>query len=164
MEIREGDVFRFIYNEHELAKRFMPYHCFDGQLVAVLVDGDMLLTDTYWSHQLRGGDGRTFTPDDAQKQGAISFVCNLNDVEFTSKSAFDYYDDVDVFDLSYQHHCYGMYALRKGAKRSKDKMIDTVTANIESARRDLQDAVNRLESLAVKLHEIESGNIDGIYI
>jgi hypothetical protein len=102
--IREGDVFRFRYSD--TTKRFMPYHCFDGQLIAFKQpDGSLLLRDTYWLHACpdfkERSDTRTFTEAEAREQGELAFVCNLGQTDRIEKYALPYYDEADVFDLSH---------------------------------------------------------------
>jgi hypothetical protein len=165
--IREGDVFRFRYSD--TTKRFMPYHCFDGQLIAFKQpDGSLLLRDTYWLHACpdfkERSDTRTFTEAEAREQGELAFVCNLGQTDRIEKYALPYYDEADVFDLSHQHGCYPYFALRKGAEKSPDKIRRVIGERIAEARRKIELAewdIKRMTEFALK---VEAGELSEVYL
>ena len=93
--IREGDIFNFYWSVEEKNKRFMPHHCFDGQLEAQECrDGLIRLFDTYW-HDRHNGK----TPQEWRKLGKLEFIINLNDTEEIPASEVPYYRRKDVFNL-----------------------------------------------------------------
>lgn len=165
-QVKLGDIFRFHYSEEQAAKRHMPYHCFDGQLVAVECERNgIILLDSYWLYQFQPrGDGRRFTVDQAQQEGELTFVCNLNEVEKVDKGTTQYFDDGDVFDLSYQHHCYPYFAIRKGAKRSQEKMRRVVAEKVSEERRKIESAASQIEWLGRQLQKIEDGRLEEAYL
>ena len=50
---------------------------------------------------------------------------------------FKYYDDKNLFDLSYQHGCYKAYFKRKGANKSIDKMKKVLEEKIKSTEHEV---------------------------
>ncbi len=137
----------------------MPNHCFDGQLIACKHGDGLRLEDTYWN----SGDNRVFTLEEALRLGTLEFVCNLNDVEKSHKSDLKYYDNKDIFDLSYQHHCYESYYRRKGAKRSKTKMLETVNKKLVEAQREAEYQMRKIEQLSATRTKIELDDLT-VYI
>lgn len=157
--MKVGDVYDFRYNAEETKKRFEPYHCFDGQLVVKeRSDGTLYLEDTYWTSQ-----NVCFTPDDAEKLGTLEFRCNLNDIDYIDEYDLKYYDDSDIFNLSYQHGCYKRYAKRKGAERSKKKMERVLSRRIEENAHKIVWLENDIKSDTEKLKQLQSGDTS-IYI
>ena len=168
-DIKERDVYRFHYTPTEQSKRFMPDHCFDGQLVAFLWDSDrtdsIRLQDSYWLYQFKpGGSGKIFTPEQAAQQGTLQFVCNLDDVDIVNKYDTQYYADGDVFNLSYQHGCYPYFAVRKGAKRNAEKMLVVLAQQEQEQRSNLSNAANALQRIASARQRIQDGHIDEVYL
>lgn len=158
--MHEGDIFRFSYNEVELAKRFEPYHCFDGQLVY----RDGRLVDTYWGgigpHAISGGgDQRAMTPSEAKKWGTLRFVANLDELRFTTnESEFLHYDKADCFDLSSQHGCHKTYAVRKTAQRSQARMLAAIDAKLADLNSDIKHAIDQREHISEIRRAVEAGD------
>jgi len=148
--LHEGDVFRFSYSAEtrEAAKRGIGHGdldwCFDGQLVV----WDGTLRDTYWSFG-RSTDGRRLTLKEAQSQGTLTFVVNLDDVREVPESETRYYADADCFNLSHQHGCYKKYAVRKTAKKNAERMLAEIDERMRHVRREA-DSVARQA-----LHDVE---------
>ena len=153
LTVCEGDVYRFRYNAEEMAKRFEPHHCFDGQLVA---RGGKLI-DTYWGFDHLGDCGRVFTPEEAERLGTLSLVCNLSEVVAVQKWQFAQYAEADRFDLSHQHGCYGFFVVRRGAVPSCDVRLGLVREKQKQLRHDIDYAVRMLEHWAVVAHRLEAG-------
>lgn len=162
--MRNGDVYRFSYTD--TSGMHMPYHCFDGQLVAFeQSDGSFLLRDTYWLHDFKErSDTRTFTEADAKAEGELVFVCNLNDVQKIKKHDADYYDDGDLFNISYQHGCYPCMALRKGAAKSPEKMLRVIEQRTAEARRNIESAQREIERLGEYAKKVEAGDLSEVWL
>jgi hypothetical protein len=163
VQFKENNVYLFRYNEAELKARFSPYHCFDGQLVVkVNSKGEKYFVDTYWASKYDGfvsSQGvESKTIDEALSQGELTFVCNLNDVEEIKECERKYYDDEDIFDLSYQHHCYSYFVKRKGAVRSQAKMLQSIKTKIEEAEYKKQSAERDIVKFNEILKKIEAGD------
>ena len=159
MELKLNDVYKFNYNIIWSRKIFEPYWCFDGQLIVRKRNGKLYLEDTYWF----SGENRTFTLEEALEKGNLTFVCNLDDVKECRECDIQYYDDKDIFNLSYQKGCYKKYCIRKGAKRSADKMKTVLNEKIAESKRKIEWENFDIEKYKEKLQEVENGNLD-IYI
>lgn len=157
IEIRPNDVFRFRYHEDEKREWGWDgrYHCFDGTLKAdVRDDGSITLRDTFWGDST----SRCFTPEEAQQKGALTFVCNLDEVDPIKEHNTVYYDDEDVFTL-YIHSGYqNEYYLRRGAERSPEKMRAVLMQQEESAKLAISSAERDLETIAHKRQLLEEGD------
>lgn len=155
---KDGDVFGFAYNQAEYEKTRGDLHwCFDGQLVW----NGAKFYDTYWGLTRGAVDGRGFTLAEAEAQGILHFVCNLNDVEKIQDYEYELYAEGDAFNLSHQHACCRYYVKRKGARKSVDKMRAALDRKVKDARDaidrgvwNLECAVRRREEL---LPRIEAG-------
>lgn len=165
LDLREGDVFRFSYSTEYRAKLFMPDHCFDGQLVALDYCESIILFDTYWLLGSKPcGDAMRFTQEEALARGELTFVCNLNDVEVIDTWFAQYYDDADVFDLSYQHQCYPYFAIRKGAERSQSKIFRKIEEKMQEERRSIESAICRIGLLTRARLLTEEGRLSEVYL
>jgi hypothetical protein len=162
MELKLNDVYKFRYNEDYIKNNSYPYHCFDGQLIVKQKsDGSLYLEDTYWSC----GDNKWFTLEKALKQGTLEFICNLEDVEKCDRDDYKYYNEDDIFDLSYQSGCYARYRKKKGAVRSAEVMRRTIKRGIEKAQSDIQWAERQIERGNEYLEKLKNGETEfNIYL
>ena len=159
MDIKLNDVYRFDYNKKYLKELFEPYWCFDAQLIVKQnKNGELYLQDTYWGFNDNGG--KVFTLKQILERGELTFICNLDEVEECEKNDLQYYDDNDLFDLSYQHGCYKFYVKRKGAKKSPEKMKKAIEIKIKSAEREILWQQSSIEQLKEKLNKLNEGNLD----
>lgn len=156
--IKAGDVFNFRYTDGK--ERFMPNHCFDGQLIAVETPRGLLLADTYWTFgKVHSDSGRVFNEQEAREQGELTFVCNLSEVE-DIKDGTHYYADKDVFDLSHQHGCYKKHVKRKGALRSRERMLQKLYSDMQEAHRQVASAARSVEFTAKRIQQVEGAEDD----
>lgn len=153
VNIREGDVFNFRWKDG-VCKKKEPYWCFDGQLVTKKKNGELILEDTYWT-----SNGRSFTSEEAIEKGELIFKCNLNDVEPTRKDCNKYFNEEDIFDVSTQHGCREAWVVRKGAKRSRTVMLETIKSQAEEAHYKISSAKRELERLEEKEGKIRAGDL-----
>ena len=161
MEIKLNDIYIFRYNEMYLEKIFMPDHCFDKQLVVKEKNGELYLEDTYWG--FADSSNKKFTLEEILEKGTLTFICNLNSVVECREYDAQYYAGEDIFDLSYQHHCYQKYCIKKDAKRSAEKMKDVLNEKITKSKFEIEWETIQIKRNEEKLQEIENGNLD-IYI
>jgi hypothetical protein len=160
VKIKENDVFSFSFNEAELKKRFEPYWCMDGRMIAKKMhDGSIMFYDTYWTHSPE----RYYTHEKLLELGEMKFVCNLNDVEEIKEYDLKYYDDNDIINLSYQHGCYGKFAIKKGTKKSTAKIIHSITSKMESLKSEIEFATSQIKRLTEELDKARNGQVD-VYI
>ncbi len=157
--MKERDYYLFDYNAEYKQNAFDPYHCFDGRLIAEKdLNGRIILVDTYWQ-----SNNRTFTWEKAKSQGSLKFVCNLNSVDDIHKGNLIYYSDKDIFNLSHQHGCYEKYAIRRGAQKSKSKMLTVLRQKISDALSNIASSEREIQLASKNIEEINIGNLD-IYI
>lgn len=164
-QIRLNDVFRFRYHPEEAKKRFDPSHCFDGKLVVKqsnndFFDNGLYLEDTYWHS---GSDSYRWSLKETLKRETIELICNLDEVAEIKEYEQGYYADSDIFNLSRQHGCYKQFAVRKGAARSKEKMLKTLQKQIEKAEHDAEFANRQIEKAKENITKIETGDLN-IYL
>lgn len=157
--MKERDYYLFNYNDEYTQNAFEPYHCFDGRLIAKKVGGRIILVDTYWG----SSSNRTFTWKEAKTQGSLEYICNLDNVDNLHKANRIYYSDRDIFNLSSQHGCYEKYAIRRGAKKSKTKMLSVLKQKISDAKSTIGFREREIQSALKNIEEIKTGNLD-IYI
>lgn len=164
-KIKENDIYRFSYSLEykDKAKHFDPYHCFDGQLVAKKdkETGEITLVDTYWS--FGGNDSRYAKPKEWREKGTLTFFLNLDEVEKAEEWERMYYNEKDFYNLSYQHGCYKKFAKRKGAKRDKGVMLDSLQEALKKAKYDADYAIRRVEEYSTKIAQVQNGDTT-IYI
>lgn len=155
LELKNMDVFSFRFNAEYVKKESYPYHCFDGTLIAKKFhDGKIRLVDTYWT-----SDSRVFTLSDALKKGTLNFICNLDEVTAATKDIYNYYNDEDCITLFIHAGYRNQYYLKRGAERSKEKMISVLTSKIEDANRQIESLKWYANNYAVSIEEINSGNL-----
>lgn len=164
LEIKNADVFRFQWKYDPADTQRDRYWCFDGQLVAVLRNGSIVLADTYWRFGEIDNHTKTFTPEEAQEKGTLTYVCNLIDLEPAQPHETRYYDKADLFDLSYQHRCYAKLMKRKGAKKNRDAMYKALAQDRKEAEEQLRAAVHKLEWIARTTQIVQdAADVENVY-
>lgn len=163
--MKAGDVYRFVWKPDPGNEHRDRNWCFDGQLIAVPCNGSLILADTYWRFgELNGDTGKTFTLERAVEAGDLRFVCNLNDLEPAQPHETRYYDEKDLYDLSYQHRCYPKLMKRKGAKRSREAMYRALAQDRKEAEEALRAAVHKLEWIARTRQVVEdASDLEKVY-
>lgn len=153
--LKPGDVFRWSWNERELAARKVQinagtlYWCQSRILVA---DESLRLRDTYWNTV---SDGLRVTPENAAEKMILKYEGNLkDDLAKADPHERAMYRDIDCVDLSHPNSTRGNFYIRKGAKRDVDKMrviLKRMRADakqrIESAKRDVERYEAQMETL-----------------
>jgi len=161
LTFKKNDVYNFRYKPEIASKSFEPYHCFDGQLLVIDKRGELCLSDSYWGW----GDNssRTFKIDEAIEKGELKFVCNLEQVVAAHEEDRKYYDDNDFINLSRQHNCYNKYAIKVGAKRSQQKMLETIKEKIRVTENEIKYRQSDLVRYGENLLAIEGGDLEKIW-
>jgi hypothetical protein len=161
IDIKAGDVFLFRYHPAKEQGWDSRKHCFEGILVAKESDSGFTLHDTYW--HLDGSNGRWFKPVEAIAAGTLTYYFNLNDVSKIREYDICYYDDHEVFCMHVQNACSAncrSYYLRKGAERSKGKMLSVVAEKIEEAEHKVASATRDIKRYTEMKSKIESGDLE----
>jgi len=159
--VKENDVFHFRPKDYgELAN-----WCRENLFVAKKNnEGKIVFVDTYWG--IGKWDNKEYTFSQANKLGKLEYYCNLDELEKISKSDLRYYADEDVFYLHDQHACVESckyYFIKKGAKRSKAKMIETLEKLVNEAKHEIEWQTRKVEEYSAKRQQVEDGKLD-IYI
>jgi hypothetical protein len=119
----------------------------------------LYLEDTYWSNE-----NRIFrSKEDAEKDGTLTYLGNLEDWDEAKEVDRQYYDDADFIELKIHAGYRNRYYTKKGATRSKDKMLATLDSKIEEAKvkiKSLDWSIERDEQIR---QEIINGKLD-VYI
>lgn len=120
--MKEGDIFHWQYLTDTSS---MDYWCCSR---IGIVKSDGWLHDTYWGSQ----DNRKFAIKDIGVKISVDFIANINDLEPVSRGTFVFYDTKDIVDISHSNsHCDDGCYLRKGAKKSLEKMKKLLRLQIE---------------------------------
>ena len=152
-----NDVFDFKYKESVVNNILNPYDCFDGQLTLVKnIRNEEVLIDSYWS--LNRHLNHEFTIDEAQEKGYLEFKCNLDEVEFIEEQDLLFYNDKDVINLSRHGGSLKRFAVKKGSKKSKEKILSILNEKKEFHQ-------NHVNSYDDKIRKIQAGvSLEDIYI
>lgn len=165
MELKENDVYKLMPNERgEIAN-----WCRENLLIVRKGEGEGLyFVDTYWSIDDLGRSssthGKVYTLEEAQERGKLEFYCNLDDIESTKEHKTDYYDDKDVFLLTEQHGIIKNWYLRKGAQKSKEKILSVLDRKINHADERIDSLKNEISWWYKQREKAESGNLDEVVI
>jgi hypothetical protein len=172
LQIKENDVYTWRYTKEHVEKlRFMSdlYHCKE-RLAVVKKGNDGVLTfyDTFW------GVGRTdnywFSLEDVGVKYEIEYYCNLDEIEKQPqhKEIKKYYKDEDIFMLHDQHACVQScvyYYLKKGAEKSKDKMLNIVKNQIKEIENKIEWSKGDLKRANETLQKLEAAkDLDQFYL
>jgi len=169
-KLKIGDVYNFNWNTEEYNKQSWGgslSHCFEGLLVVMeypewneekdKYENELKLVDTFWGVN-RTSDNKSFTLEEAQKRGVLTFYCNLNDIEGIEKYNLDKYDDKDLFALHDQHSCVEScihWYKKKGAKQSPAKRISVIDEEIIKAKKDIEYNIRQIENLSGERKKLE---------
>ncbi|RZN19498.1 hypothetical protein [Bradyrhizobium sp. Leo121] len=152
--MREGDIFRWSYrNPNASHGVYSGYHCCSR--IAVFTNG--LLRDTYWG--LGCIDGRWFSGD-AIRALDLEFVGNFADLKPANEHMADYFDDADIVDLNHSNSTRGNFYLRKGAVRSKAKMLEVARYRLDQSLSAERTAAWKSEQLRETIARIEAGETE----
>lgn len=151
-DFKINDVFRWSFTEEEYARRRKnssdPYWCCSNIGIIRKDEFGYYLEDTYWG----SCSNKSYNLEDFDGKINLAFLGNLDDFEVCRKTDQAMYADVDILDLTHANGG-GVY-LRKGAVKSKDKMIAVIKRNayklkqdVEYAQRSLQWELDRLKNI-----------------
>lgn len=159
--LREGDVYRWSYREPGDDRTYGRYHCCSR--IAIVRNGR--LRDTFWmiGTSFPSSDGRSFGTDDLPKL-ELTRLGNLAEYEKAPEYNGDYFDDADIMNLNHSNSSTGNFYLRKGAKRSAAKMLESAHYHMGRAEATLRSAASRIEQLREVIAKIEAGNTTDIYL
>jgi len=155
IDFKDGDIFRWRYNEKTLKTPHMLNSASCGTLYwccsNIGIWRNQLLSDTYWG----GGGGRCFTAQEIKDKLILTFIANINDLEPCQPSTFDKYDDEDCVNISHGNMTRGGFYIRKGAKESTRKQIQVLEHDIADHDRRADYHKRHSEYLREQLAEME---------
>lgn len=158
--MRKGDLFLWRYKDGSKgAKGYMPYWCAAQKAE---FNGTHLI-DSYW------GDcnptGKHWTPEEAERELELTFVANRDELELADSSAHDYYEPTDVVDLRHSNRSdYKAIFIRRGAKRSAQRMRETLEYTIERSESQIRMARSRIERCEELLAKLETEPLENVYV
>lgn len=132
-EYRDGDIIRWRWKDDVVNTRFggqgqaSIYWC--TSQIAVFEDG--FFYDTFWSSK---SSAKSFSVSTVDEKLDIEYIGNFDDLERTDPSARAYYLDKDCIDLSHSNSMSRLFYIRKGAKKSEEKMARIIKRNIKMKR------------------------------
>jgi hypothetical protein len=126
LSIKDGDVFHWSYLR-EVKHGDYSYWC--KSQIAIAKDG--LLVDTYCDSSAH------WSYEDAPKKLDLTFLGNLADLVNVPEYNREYYADSDIVNLNHANSSRGNFYIRRGAQRSKEKMLETAHYKMEKAQKEL---------------------------
>ncbi|MDR3551249.1 MAG: hypothetical protein P4L31_07590 [Candidatus Babeliales bacterium] len=157
-EIKLNDVFHANYKDTSKSNR-----CFEGLLVARQGNDRIILVDTFWN-----SENKWWTLEDVENELNLTYYCNLDDYDLKNiPNAQKFYDKTDYIYMHSQHACVEScryFYLKKGATKSKDKMIASLNEKIEEAKCKISSANSTIEWALKDIKKIENGELENIYI
>lgn len=159
--IKDGDIFRWRYKNEkpEHRREWGRYHC--RSQIAVAKDG--WLADTFWGSR---SDGTAMWPcDEAREILVLEKLGNLSEVEKRPEYEAMYYDDADIVDINHSNSSRGNFYVRKGADRSRHKMIQIAAEKAAAAERERDSALSKIERYKQALADLAAGKpLEEVYL
>jgi hypothetical protein len=158
-DIRNGDIFRWRYADENPGDNapYRRYHC--KSQIAIAKNGRLM--DTYWG----GSSDHWWTYGEAPSKLVLTFLGNLADLEPKEPYMAEYYDAADCVDISHPNSSRGNFYVRKGAKRSEQKMREVIAYKIGKEESAIRVAGWHIETLKKELAKIESGTpLEEVYL
>lgn len=148
---RENDIFRWSYKDRiSIGKSHTDlYWC--KSRIFIFRNGHFV--DTYWHGS---GDNSTFSMERIEKDIDLEYLGNFDELERTDEWNQDYYEEKDIVNLNHPNSRKGNVYLRKGAQKSRDKMLEVATYNLEKAESKLRSAEWDVQRSKEKLAELQS--------
>lgn len=154
-KLTEGDVYRWYYRDPKTnAGAWGDYHCCSR--IAIVNRGR--LRDTYWQIGESFSDGRSFSIEDLPKL-ELERLANLSELLPAKEYESDYYDDADIVNLNHSNSTRGNFYLRRGARRSREKMLEVARANLNLSLQQERSAARLSEELRETIAKLEADQL-----
>ncbi|HHZ94910.1 MAG TPA: hypothetical protein EYN67_04970 [Flavobacteriales bacterium] len=153
-ELKEGDVFKWAYNEKTINGKFSGrdytsiYWC--QSQIGIVKDGR--LVDTYWSM----GNDRSFSLEDIRNDLDVIYQANMSELVEAKPEERAYYPDTCCFDFNHPNSTRGNFYLVKGARKSVSKMkrvMQRQKHDLESSIRSTLMDIEQLENDILNINE-----------
>jgi len=119
-----------------------------------------MLRDTYWSM----GNDEAWSYEAAQAKLRLVYVGNFADLNKSDEGKAEYYDEADCVDLNHPNSTHGNFYLRKGAKRSRTKMLEVAVYKKERAENEMKYRAQDVARLSDVVDRINSGaDLDDVW-
>lgn len=150
--LNEGDIFRWNYRDPNTNNgNYGDYHCCSR--IAIVKNG--LLRDTFWQIGESFSDGRSFGIEALSKL-ELTRVANMSELVPAKEYEADYYDDADIVNLNHSNSTRGNFYLRKGAVRSREKMLEAARNNLDRSTANERSAARLSEELREVISKLEA--------
>jgi hypothetical protein len=159
VKLQEGDIYRWSYLDPKTKQgSWGDYHCCSR--IAIVNRGR--LRDTFWQIGGSFSDGRSFGLEDLPKL-ELARVANISDLLPAKEYEADYYDDSEIVNLNHSNSPRGNFYLRRGARRSREKMLEVARNNLETSMADERSAASLSEELRGVIRKLEADQL-ALYI
>lgn len=148
--MKDQDVYRWSYKNTE--GMFEPYHC--KSRIGIFSESSNALRDTFWGNS--GSNGRWFSVEECEDLINLEYLGNLNDYTHAREADQAMYDDKDFLNLNHSNRSKGNCYVRKGATKSKEKMVKIIKRNATKLKSDYEYAKGAYESEIDKLNDINT--------
>jgi len=152
--MEDGDIYHWHYKNDA---DYLSYWCCSR--IGVVRNG--MLVDTFW----HGSDNKSWPIEEALEKLELTYIGNFNDLEKAPEWYADYYDAADCINLNHSNSTSGNFYIRKGAKRSAEKIRASINAKIEERKRDIKSAEWAIECAGKELAKLDNGEpLESIFI
>ena len=153
--MREGDIYRWRWVDPAKDNDCGPYrsyHCCSQ--IAVFRNGR--LTDTFWY----GSDNKVLDPAEV----SLTLLGNVTELDEIRPYDIAYYRRDDIVDMRHSNNSHGPIYRRKGAQRDAATMLALIEHRIESSRREVEFANNRIVQLTRDAEKVRAGKLNEVYL
>jgi hypothetical protein len=151
-KLQDGDIYRWSYRDPNTdTRQYGSYHCCSR--IAIVHKGR--LRDTFWKIGNSFSDGRSFGIEDLPKL-ELTRIANMAHLVPAKEYEADYYDDADIVDLNHSNSTRGNFYLRKGARRSREKMLEVARRNLAKSEANERSAGRLSQELRETIDKLEA--------
>ena len=149
-KMKDQDVYIWSYKSTE--GMFEPYHC--KSRIGIFSESNNALRDTFWGNL--GNNGKWFSLEECKDLIDLKYLGNLNDYTPARETDQAMYDDKDFLNLNHSNRSKGNCYVRKGAVKSKEKMVKIIKRNARQKKREYEWAKMEYERELEMLNNIDT--------
>jgi len=160
--MKKGDIYRWSYNQSYIEKNQIKidagtlYWCSSRIGVIDTDKSNLWLVDTYWGS---GSHCKIFNDERIDEILDIVFVANFEDLEKAIPISRAYYLDDDCVDLNHPNSSSGNFYLRKGAKKSIEKMTKVIARKKHDLEISIKSELRTIKSLEKDLLDVNEDTL-----
>lgn len=154
-EFREGDIYRWRWADPAKDADCAPYrsyHCYSQ--LAVVRNG--CAVDTFW----HGGDNKALDPCEVE----LTLLGNVADLVEIRSYDVVYYRREDIVDMRHSNNSHGPIYRRKGAERDAETMLELIDYRIDTSKREIEYAKQRIEMLEKDRARVMAGDLKTVHL